>query len=457
MNVVKGWLVSVVPLAVGGWLTAASLVAQTSAAPADAPPTNSAPTSVVRRVASPPPLPPRVSQPAASAAFRASNSAAASRRVLVQQPAAGVAPGIAPSGGTVIRLQPGPSAQSSLSPVISPFTPPAPEPPPLTSGLPGLNLTPPPGSALSPSPILSPAVSSPAIQLSPVVQTPADPNALKWDAELKTHQAAAGEAMAQFTFWLTNVSSADILVNRVSTSCGCTVAQLPSQPWRIPPGGDGPIRVTMSLIGKSGLISKGVTVETSVGIKQLTVRTEIPPGSTPTSVGLPVVASGTMNDKERLQNMQMALADRQVLFKNQDCAKCHADPAHGKIDGREVYAAVCATCHNSHLRAAMVPDLRTLSHPTDADFWRNWITYGRAGSMMPAFAKSEGGPLDDLQVDALVGFMTRAFPSRMAAAQGSPATSASPVSSVSPAGLRPTAQVSSQAGPGVRTGPALHP
>src|SRR5206468_209094 len=213
MNFVKGWLVSVVPLTVGGWLTAASSVAQTSAAPADAAPTNPAPASVARRVPSPPPLPPRVSQPAASASFRASNSAAASRRVLVEQPAPGVAPGIAPAGGTVIRLQPGQSAQSSLSPVISPFTPPAPEPPPLTSGLPGLNLTPPPGSALSPSPILSPAVSSPAvpspaIQLSPVVQTPADPNALKWDAELKTHQAAAGEAMAQFTFWLTNVSSA---------------------------------------------------------------------------------------------------------------------------------------------------------------------------------------------------------------------------------------------------------
>src|SRR5262249_47933351 len=156
--------------------------------------------------------------------------------------------------------------------------------------------------------IPSPAISSPAAHFPAAVLTPADPNAVKWDADLKTHQAAAGEATAQFTFWLTNVSSADILVSRVSTSCGCTVAQLPSQPWRIPPGGDGPIRVTMSLIGKFGLISKGVTVETSVGVKQLTVRTEIPPGLTPTPAGVPVVvASGTMNDKERLQNMQMAL------------------------------------------------------------------------------------------------------------------------------------------------------
>jgi mono/diheme cytochrome c family protein len=119
-----------------------------------------------------------------------------------------------------------------------------------------------------------------------------------------------------------------------------------------------------------------------------------------------------MGDTERLKNMQLALADRQVVFKNQECAKCHAEPAKSKTEGRLVYAAVCATCHNSHLRAAMVPDLRTLSHSTDANHWRTWITYGRAGSMMPAFAESEGGPLNEQQINSLVDFMVRAFPSR---------------------------------------------
>jgi mono/diheme cytochrome c family protein len=295
-----------------------------------------------------------------------------------------------------------------------------------------------------------PPVASPSNPALPI-QSTADTNALVWDATLKSYQAKPGEATVPFTFWLTNISSTDILVNRASTSCGCTVAQLPSQPWRIPAGGDGPIRVTMSLVGKIGLISKGVTIETSVGIQQLTVRTEIPPGSTPTAMPLPAQASGTMNDGERLQNMQMALADRQVVFKNKDCAKCHAEPAVGKHEGRELYAAVCATCHNSHLRAAMVPDLRTLKHPTDADFWRKWITYGRAGSMMPAFATAEGGPLEPYQVDALVAFMVRAFPNRPAPVQAAPASPGSPA-----ANARPTAQLS-PAGPGVPPGPGSNP
>jgi mono/diheme cytochrome c family protein len=240
---------------------------------------------------------------------------------------------------------------------------------------------------------------------------PADPNVIKWDAETKEYAAKTGETEAKFTFWLTNVSSSEVLINSVRTSCGCTVAKLPSLPWHIPPGSNGPIDVTLSLAGKSGMIAKGVTVDSSVGIKQLTVKCNIPvvtaaPGS------LPVMQSGTMNDADRLKNMQLAMADRQVVFKNQDCAKCHAEPAKNRTDGRLLYAGVCATCHNSHHRAAMVPDLRTLKHPTDADYWRQWIMHGRPGSMMPAFAESEGGPLNDQQVNALVNFMVQAFPSR---------------------------------------------
>ena len=108
------------------------------------------------------------------------------------------------------------------------------------------------------------------------------------------------------------------------------------------------------------------------------------------------------------------MADRQVVFKNQDCAKCHAEPARNKTDGRLLYAGVCATCHNSHHRAAQVPDLRLLKHPTDADYWRQWIAHGRPGSMMPGFAESEGGPLNDQQINALVDFMVKAFPNRAA-------------------------------------------
>jgi mono/diheme cytochrome c family protein len=263
------------------------------------------------------------------------------------------------------------------------------------------------GTATALSPATAPAT--------PIVS--ADPNALKWDAESKEHLVGPGESSIPFTFWLTNVSSSDVFVNNIRTSCGCTHASLPSQPWRIPPGSNGPIQVSMSIAGKSGIIQKGVTVDTSVGIKQLTVKATIPAGVSPNRV------AGGMGDAERAKNMQLALADRQVVFKNQECAKCHSDPVKGKFDGRLIYAAACGICHDSHLRASAVPDLRALPHPTDADHWRKWITYGRAGSMMPAFAEAEGGPLTDQQIDTLIEFTLKAFPSRPGPAAASPRAS----------------------------------
>jgi mono/diheme cytochrome c family protein len=241
---------------------------------------------------------------------------------------------------------------------------------------------------------------------------PVDPNIIKWDADTKEYTSQGGEPEAKFKFWLTNVSPAEVLINSVRTSCGCTVARLPAQPWHIASGSNGPIDVTVNLAGKMGTISKGVTVDTSVGVKQLTVMVHLPTASPSTPGALPIQSAGTMGDADRLKNMQQALADRQVVFKSQDCAKCHAEPAKGKTDGRLLYAGVCATCHNSHLRAAMVPDLRTLNHPTYADYWRQWTAHGRPGSMMPAFAESEGGPLNEQQIAALVDFMVKAFPSR---------------------------------------------
>jgi mono/diheme cytochrome c family protein len=270
-----------------------------------------------------------------------------------------------------------------------------------------------PAPVASPAPVISPippAVAPPIAPGNPFA--PADPNVIKWDADTKEYTSPGGEAEAKFKFWLTNVSPSEVLINSVRTSCGCTVARLPAQPWHIASGSNGPIDVTVNLAGKMGTISKGVTVDTSVGVKQLTVMVHLPTTTAGTPGALPVQAAGTMGDAERLKNMQQALADRQIVFKNQDCAKCHAEPAKGKTDGRLLYAGVCATCHNSHLRAAMVPDLRTLNHPTDADYWRQWTAHGRPGSMMPAFAESEGGPLNDQQIDALVDFMVKAFPSR---------------------------------------------
>jgi mono/diheme cytochrome c family protein len=142
-------------------------------------------------------------------------------------------------------------------------------------------------------------------------------------------------------------------------------------------------------------------------VKPLTVRATLPQR--------PAVANGMEN---RSRNMQLALADRQAVFKG-ECAKCHVEPAAGKTD-LALYQAACGICHDSHNRASMVPDLRALKHPTDRDHWLKWITFGRPGSLMPAFAQSEGGPLTEEQIDSLVSYLDKSITQRAKAIANRP-------------------------------------
>lgn len=231
----------------------------------------------------------------------------------------------------------------------------------------------------------------------------ANPGGVKpfeWDAETKEYQASVGEAKAAFKFWFTNSSNSEIVLQSASSICQCTVAKLPQQPWPIPAGTGGAIDVTMDLSGKRGLIEKPVYVKTSAGEQILRARVNIPP-----SPSAPAGFTAGGLDADLVNNLRQASADRQVVFKNQDCAKCHAEPAKGKSDGRELYAAVCAICHDASSRAPMVPDLRKLDHPTSQAHWRDWISQSRPGSLMPAFAESEGGPLTAAQIDSLSRYL----------------------------------------------------
>lgn len=239
--------------------------------------------------------------------------------------------------------------------------------------------------------------------------TPPDASGLAWDVEAREYTSKPGERYAEFKFWFTNSSASEVSLVSARGSCSCTtVAPFPETPWPIAPGATGSIDVKMDLAGKSGTVAKGVMVTTSAGMKNLTVKTVITPAL--------AQASASMNDAERLKNMQTALADRQAIFKKADCASCHAEPANGKTDGAQLYAGVCANCHDSPHRASTVPDLRTLKHATDAEHWRKWITHGRAGSMMPAFTESEGGPLNQQQIEAIVAHLVRTVPSQSRAA-----------------------------------------
>ena len=104
----------------------------------------------------------------------------------------------------------------------------------------------------------------------------------------------------------------------------------------------------------------------------------------------------------------MLFRSRAAIFKG-DCARCHVEPAKGKL-GKELYATACGICHDAEHRASAVADLQAPKTPRDVNYWQEWVSHGKAGTMMPGFAATDGGPLTKEQVDSLVVYLNETFP-----------------------------------------------
>ena len=226
------------------------------------------------------------------------------------------------------------------------------------------------------------------------VTPPKEENAFAWDGLLKETTLKPGELAAHFSFSLTNTSSAEAAITSIVTSCGCTKARVPTLPWTFAPGATGTFDVDVDTRGKSGVVTKTVTVYTTAGYRYLTIRVAIP-------------ATTQMGLADRARNLQVALADRQAVFRP-DCAVCHAAPASGK-EGDALFHAVCGVCHEATHRATMVPDLHALHKPQDRDYWNQWVRHGKDKTLMPAWSTEEGGPLGNEQIESLLTYLTGAF------------------------------------------------
>jgi len=274
---------------------------------------------------------------------------------------------------------------------LAPATPTPPESP--ASFLPPVKPAP-ASSTLAPR---GPGQLVPPPQAQPAVPLPA--GILAFDAETKESILKPGELMATYLFLLTNVSPAEVTISRVQPSCGCTTAQLPPMPWKIPAGGTGQIPVNMNVQGKSGLVIKTLSVFTDKGQKTLMLKT---------TILQPDPKLMTAADRDR--NQLLAKTDRQVVFKG-DCARCHVEPVIGKV-GKDLYLTACGICHEAEHRATMVPDLHNLPNDSNADYWKLMITMGKEGTLMPAFAQAHGGPLSDPQIKTLVDYLVANFPAQ---------------------------------------------
>jgi len=62
-------------------------------------------------------------------------------------------------------------------------------------------------------------------------------------------------------FSFKNVGSQPLIINDITSTCGCTIPEWSKQP--IPPGGSGTVKVTFDPIGRPGAFRKGITVKSN--------------------------------------------------------------------------------------------------------------------------------------------------------------------------------------------------
>ena len=223
--------------------------------------------------------------------------------------------------------------------------------------------------------------------------SPLPESLLAWDSLAKETNAFGNASAAQFVFNFTNVSSNSVIIQQILPSCGCTTVQSPPVPWTIVPGTNAQFSLTVRLLGKARKQVKMAEVITDHGYKILSFTVDILP---------PVLPAQSIAD--RAHALQIAKADRQAIFHG-DCVTCHAKPDESEEDGRALYYEACATCHDAKDRPIITPDLFAIKTPTNVDFWLSWTAHGKAGTLMPAFSRADGGPLTDMQIAYIARFL----------------------------------------------------
>jgi cytochrome c553 len=227
-------------------------------------------------------------------------------------------------------------------------------------------------------------------------EEPATPKShpLVWDATEKTLTVKPDGESAQFQFNVVNKSGEPVEVLRIEPSCGCTVAELPSQPWILAPGAEGAFTAAVDYRGKLGQFSKAIHIHSTAGSQVLHVTIKIP----------------DTEENRRARNQQLSVADRQGVFRG-ECASCHVVPTVGKT-GEALFQTACGICHDANPRASMVPDLRIAREPRDAAYWEKWISEGKEQTLMPGFSAKRGGPLTAEQMASLVEYALARLPTR---------------------------------------------
>lgn len=157
----------------------------------------------------------------------------------------------------------------------------------------------------------------------------------------------------------------------VTTSCGCSVAE--PEERLLMPGGFTRIKLTIDTFAKQDDVRKWVELSDDQGRRSRAWVT------------LKVAANPHLDTGSR------------SIFDGK-CGSCHFAPAAGQSNGQAIYQAVCSMCHGAGGQGAYAPKL---AGHRDTAMLAALIATGTGSRHMPGFARAQGGPLTEIQIEAL--------------------------------------------------------
>jgi hypothetical protein len=185
------------------------------------------------------------------------------------------------------------------------------------------------------------------------------------------------ENKAEHVFEVSNGGDEDLLIEKLVGSSGTITAE--ASPSRLKPGKKGSIRVIVDLRGKQGIYSKTMDVYTNDPLTPVTTL------------------AIKIHVKDRIHMGEYKATE---IFAG-NCRTCHVDKGAGKT-GWELFKADCFMCHNAGRKSS----LSTMSKEPAEEVLKS-IKEGVPHTLMPGFASTNGGPLDNAQIQSLIDLITQ--------------------------------------------------
>ena len=92
------------------------------------------------------------------------------------------------------------------------------------------------------------------------------------DPEHDFGKVTEGEKVGWF-FYFTNTGGQDLIIQNVTSSCGCTIPDYSREP--VPPGGEGSIKVLYNSLGRNGFDTKYVNVVSNAKTSNIRLKLEV--------------------------------------------------------------------------------------------------------------------------------------------------------------------------------------